>query len=258
MNEKYVTLPTATTLPHGDFLMILDTEFIRTEEGCIVYDLGYVVINRITGEIVCKRGFVINDAVNLFKSQVYSNKYRYKNAFLPCYYKKNKKYYKNNPDYSKVSFREAIADIVKTMEAFKIDFFGAYNCYVDINALIDTSNYFKVSIPFKKTVINEVLKRTNKNVYIEYDAFDIYKPSKEILLKNNNYIRFITEAGLLTENNNIQTSAEAVFAYLIKDKKHKEKHNGLSDAMEEAFIAHWLNAQGVQFEKKVSKISVKI
>lgn len=238
--------------------MTLDTEFIRTKEGCMVYDIGYVVINQVTGEVLYRCGFIIKDTINLFKKEVYCNKYRYKNTFLPCYYKKNKRYYKNSNDYSKVSFKEAIADIIKTMMKFKIDFFGAYNCYVDINALIDTSNYFNVSIPFKKTVIKEIPKRINKNVYTQYDAFDIYKPSIEILLKKSDYIHFITEAGFLTDRNNIKTTAEAVYAYLIKDKKHKEKHNGLSDAIEEARIAHWLITQDIQFEKKVSKTSVKI
>lgn len=247
-----------TTLRSGEFLMVLDTEFIRVEEGCIVYDIGYVVTNRITGEVICKRGFVITDTINLFKAQVHCNKYRYKNAFLPCYYKKNKRYYKSNIDYTRASFKEAITDIIKTMEVFKIDFFGAYNCYVDINALIDTSNYFNVSIPFKKSVISEIPKRTNKNVYVEYDAFDIYKPSATMLLKRADYIQFATEAGFINDKNNVKTGAEAVFAYLIKDKKHKERHNGLSDAMEEAFIVHWLITQNVQFEKKVSKTSVKM
>lgn len=247
-----------TMLRSEGFLMALDTEFIRTEEGSMVYDIGYVVIDKTTGEVVYRRGFIITDTINLFKKEIYCNKYRYKKAFLPCYYKKNKRYYKNNNDYSKVSFKEAINDITNTMKKFNIDFFGAYNCYVDINALIDTSNYFNVSIPFKKTVIKEIPKRTNKDVYIQYDAFDIYKPSIEILLKRADYIHFATEAGLLTDKNNIKTSAEAVYAYLIKDKKHKEKHNGLSDAIEEAYITHWLTTQNIQFEKKVSKKSVKI
>lgn len=247
-----------TTLRSNEFLMVLDTEFIRVEEGCIVYDIGYVITNRITGEVICKHGFVITDTVNLFKAQIHCNKYGYKNAFLPCYYKKNKRYYKSNSDYVRASFKEAIADIVKTMEVFKIDFFGAYNCYVDINALIDTSNYFNVSIPFKKSVISEIPKRTNKNVYTEYDAFDIYKPSATMLLKRADYIQFVTEAGFVTDKNNVKMGVEAVFAYLIKDKKHKERHSGLSDATEEAFIAHWLITQNVQFEKKVSKTSVKM
>lgn len=247
-----------TTLRSEGFFMTLDTEFIRTEEGSMVYDIGYVVIDKTTGEVVYRRGFVITDTINLFKKEVYCNKYRYKNDFLPCFYKKNKRYYKNSLDYSRVSFEEAINDITNTMKKFNIDFFGAYNCHVDINALIETGSYFNVSIPFKKVVIKEIPKRTNKNVYTQYDAFDIYKPSAEILLKRLDYIQFTTEADFLTSKDNISASAEAVYAYLIKDKKHKEKHNGLSDAIEEAHIAHWLTTQNIQFVKKVSKKSVKI
>lgn len=247
-----------TTLRSEGFLMALDTEFIRTEEGSMIYDIGYVVIDKTTGEVVYRRGFVITDTINLFKKEIYCNKYRYKNAFLPCFYKKNKRYYKNNQDYSRVSFKEAINDITNTMKKFNIDFFGAYNCHVDINALIETGKYFNVSIPFKKAVIKEIPKRTNKNVYTQYDAFDIYKPSAEILLKRSDYIQFAIEAGFLTDKNNIKASAEAVYAYLIKDKKHKEKHNGLSDAIEEAYITHWLTTQDIQFTKKVSKKPVKI
>ena len=122
----------------------------------------------------------------------------------------------------------------------------------DIKALNDTGNKFGVSVPLNIEILSVTPKR--KKVWIEkrYDVFDLHPICKEALLTATAYRQWCFDYGYLTENNKPSCTAESVFSWITKNPIHKEKHNGLQDAIEEATITMWVLNNGYKLEKRVS------
>lgn len=238
----------------NNYIAILDTEFITTDNAWIVYDIGIVVMDTSTGEIIKSKGFLIDDTLKEYQEVFKLENYLQGNKKIPCNYKKNIEFYLNNMDlrYNRVSFQAAMAYIEAILTQYKIKAPYAFCGMADIKALNDTGNKFKVDVPLNIEILNVTLKR--KKVWIEkrYDVFDLHQICKKVLLTTPAYKQWCFDYRYLTENNNPSCTAESVYSWITKNPTHKEMHNGLQDAIEEATIAMWVLNNGYRLEKRVS------
>ena len=239
---------------HTHYAVILDTEYIVTDNGWIVYDIGLVVMDTLTGEIIKSMGFLIDDTLREYREMFKLDSYLKGDEKIPCYYKQNTEFYLDNMDlrYHRVSFQTAIAYVTAILTQYKVKAPYAFCGAVDIKALNDTGNRFKVEVPLNIEILSITPKRTKVWIEKRYDVFDLHQACKEALLTTAAYRQWCFDHKYLTENDNPSCTAESVFSWITKNPTHKEMHNGLQDAIEEATITMWVLNNGYKLEKRVS------
>lgn len=239
---------------HTNYAVVLDTEYIVTDNGWMVYDIGLVVMDTSTGEIIKSAGFLINDTLREYHDTFKLDTYLNGTVKIPCYYKRNTSFYLDNMDsrYNRVSFKTAITYIDAILMQYKVKIPCTFCGTADIKALNDTGSKFGVDVPLNIEILSVTPKR--KKVWIEkrYDVFDLHPICKEILLTTAAYRQWCFDYGYLTENNKPSCTAESVFSWITKNPTHKEMHNGLQDAIEESTITMWVLNNGYKLEKRVS------
>jgi len=197
-----------------EFLMVLDTETANTIEQPIPYDLGYVICDR-KGNIYVRRSFVIAevfcDMKDVMKSAYYAEK-------IPQYWEDIK------------SGKRKLASVwtvrktfVADMKEYGVKKVGAYN------------------MAFDKRALNNLIRYTSKSWLRWYfpfgtEFFDIWNCACELLLARKSYIDFALQNGLVSEKDNILTSAECAYRYITKNMDFSEEHKGLDDAEIEVAI----------------------
>lgn len=238
----------------NNYIVVLDTEYLTTDNAWMVYDIGIVVMDTSTGEIIKSKGFLIDDTLREYREVFKLDNYLKGNEKIPCYYKRNIEFYLDNMNlrYNRVSFQAAMAYIEAILTQYKIKAPYAFCGTADIKALNDTGNRFKVDVPLNIEILNATLKR--KKVWIEkrYDVFDLHQICKKVLLTTPAYKQWCFDYRYLTKNNNPSCTAESVYSWITKNPTHKEMHNGLQDAMEEATITMWVLNNGYRLEKRIS------
>lgn len=238
----------------NNYAVVLDTEYLTTGNAWMVYDIGIVVMNTSTGEIIKSKGFLIDDTLREYQEVFKLENYLQGNEKIPYNYKKNIQFYLNNMSsrYNRVSFQMAMAYIKAILTQYKIKAPYAFFGTADIKALNDTGNRFKVDVPLNIEILNVTLKR--KKVWIEkrYDVFDLHQICKKVLLTTPAYKQWCFDYRYFTENNKPSCTAESVYSWITKNPTHKEMHNGLQDAIEEAAITMWVLNNGYKLEKRVS------
>lgn len=237
----------------NNYAVILDTEYITADNAWVVYDIGIVVMDTSTGEIIKSKGFLIDDTLREYQEVFKLENYLQGNKKIPCYYKRNVEFYLDNIDsrYNRVSFKYAMNYIEAILKQYKITAPYAFCGMVDIKAVNDTGSRFKVDVPLN-IEMNVTPKR--KKVWIEkrYDVFDLHQICKEVLLTTPAYKQWCFDYRYLTENNNPSCTAESVYSWITKDPTHREMHNGLQDAIEEATITMWVLNNGYRLKKRTS------
>lgn len=245
---------TLTVNDKNEYAVILDTEYLVTEKGWVVYDIGLVVLDTSTGEIVKSAGFLINETLQEYRETFKLDTYLNGEVNIPCYYKRNTAFYLDNMDlrYHRVSFQTAMAYVEALLMQYKVKAPYAFCGAVDIKALNDTGNRFKVKVPLNIEILSITPKRTKIWIEKRYDVFDLYPACKEALLTTAAYRQWCFDYKYLTENDNPSCTAESVFSWITKNPTHKEMHNGLQDAIEEAVITMWVLNKGYELKKRVS------
>lgn len=239
---------------HTNYAVVLDTEYIVTDNGWMVYDIGLVVMDTSTGEIIKSMGFLIDDTLREYREMFKLDSYLKGDEKIPCYYKQNTEFYLDNMDsrYNRVSFQTAMTYIEAILIQYKIKAPYAFCGIADIKALNDTGNKFKVDVPLNIEILSITPKRTKVWIEKRYDVFDLHQACKEALLTTAAYRQWCFDHKYLTENDNPSCTAESVFSWITKNPTHKEMHNGLQDAIEEAVITMWVLNNGYKLEKRVS------
>lgn len=203
------------------FDLIIDTEttdaFGRTltkpePENSLVYDLGGVVRDTKTGEIVDSFSFIISETFynsELMQSAYYASK-------LPKYYEGM------GLEWEVVTFCHAYDFVRSLIKKYNIRNVWAYNARFDLLALNSTIRHYsngfvRYFLPYKvkvKDVWNRCANVTGTKKYVLW-AF---------------------ENGYVSTKGNPQTSAETVYRYIHADKDFKEQHTAREDAQIEAEI----------------------
>lgn len=210
--------------------LVLDTETCNTVEQPIPYDIGWVVCDKY-GKIYAERSFVVAevflDMRDVMKSAYYAEK-------IPQYWDDIKSGKRTIAPMWKI--RKAMCEDIRN---YKIREVGAYNMAFDKRALNNLMRY---------------VSKSWRRWWFPFGVgfFCIWSMSCDTLLNRTSYVRFAERNGLISEANNIQTSAECAYRYITEQADFIESHTGLEDVKIEVAIMAECYRQHRKMERKIN------
>ena len=203
-----------------ELVLVVDVETADMIENPKVYDLGYAVVERSTGNVIEEHSLVISDIFygqsDLMQSAYYAEK-------LPQY-----DIGIVNGDWKVVKAWTAWRMVKDIMKKYNITRVYAYNCAFDRRALNGTMRF--------------VSGGTCRNFFPRGTKFcDIWHMACTTILRQKRYRKFAEANGLVSPFGNLRTSAEAAYAYMTNTPEYAEPHTGLADVhIEIAIMMHVL------------------
>lgn len=196
------------------YVMVLDTETTNSIEQPLSYDIGGLVLNTHTGEIVRTFSFVVAEIFldkELMSSAYFAEK-------VPSYWEDIKKGERKLARF--LTIRKEVHNILKE---FNIKRVFAYNMGFDRRSTNNNTRYLTGSFI---------------RWFFPYDIelLDIWHATCVSLLNTKKFCNWATEHGFVSEKGNIQTSAEVAYCYLTNDPDFVEEHKGLEDCQIEAAL----------------------
>ena len=177
-----------------ELFLVIDTETANSIEQPLCYDIGYAICDR-QGKIYLERSFVVSelflDHKDLMQSAYFAEK-------IPQYWEDIKSGARTLK--SIFNIRKQIHEDMKKYSIRKV---GAYNMGFDKRALNNTIRYcsqsrFRWFFPWGTTY------------------FCIWNMACQVVLNQVSYVKFALQNGLVSESDNIQTSAESCYKFLKK------------------------------------------
>lgn len=213
------------------YVLVVDIETANFVEDAIAYDIGFAVADH-RGNIYETQSLMIAemfiDNRDLMQSAYYAEK-------IPQYYK----------DYSEgkrkmVSLLTAKRIVAKLMDEYQIADVYAYNASFDLNGLNRTMRY---------------LTKSKMRYFFPYgtEIHCIWNMACQTIFQQKSFFRFALENGLVKENGNVMTSAEAAFRYLTRCSDFEESHTGLEDVLIETAIMAKCYAQHKAMETDIKR-----
>ena len=204
------------------YYLVLDTETANSVEEPLPYDIGWAICDR-KGNIYEKKSYVCTEVFLDMKDLMVSAYYAEK---IPNYW-----------DDIKAGKRILTGmwnirrEMIKDMKKYKVSAVCAYNMGFDKRALNNLVRYVSKSwmrwwFPFGT----------------EYNC--IWNMACNAILNRTTYIKFAVKNGLISDANNIFTSAECAYRYITDSIDFVESHTGLEDVeieveiMAECFRQH--------------------
>lgn len=197
-----------------ELYLVLDTETCNTIEQPIPYDIGWAICDKY-GNILAERSFIVAevflDMADVMESAYYAEK-------IPSYWDD----IRNGSRLIKrmENIRSIMLEDIKTYRIKKV---CAYN------------------MGFDKRALNNLIRYVSKSCFrwwfpfgIEYIC--IWNCACQVLLNRKTYIEFAEKNGLVSNANNIQTSAECAYKYITQNLEFSESHTGLEDVKIEIAI----------------------
>lgn len=211
------------------YRMIIDTETANGLEQPLPYDVGYIIVDDETAEIMVERSYIVAEI--FFDAELMSDAYYAEK--IPQYWDDIKNGKRKIARIS--SIRRIIAADCKK---YNIRLVGAYNMGFDRRAIKNdirfcTGSALRWFFPYN----------------IKY--FDVWTMACTSILQTPEYIIFCETNGLISEKGNILTSAEAVYRYLQNDISFTECHTGLEDVRIEKDIFFAVLASGLDYEDNI-------
>jgi hypothetical protein len=212
------------------FFLVLDVETANSLEQPLPYDIGWAVCDRY-GNILEQRSYIVaeiyHDLSDVMKTAYYAEK-------IPQY-EEDIRTGKRTVATMFTIRRQMLAD----MKNYKIKQVGAYNMAFDKKALTNLVRYVSKSFcrwwfPFGT------------------EFFCIWNMACDALLERKSYIDFAVKNGLLSEKNNILTSAECVYKYMKKYMDFIESHTGLEDVLIEVEIMAYCYRQHKKMQRTIN------
>ena len=190
-----------------EMFLVVDTETCNTVEQPLPYDIGYAICDR-NGRIYLERSFVVAetflDMKDVMKTAYYAEK-------LPHYWEDIKNGTRQIKGFWNIR-KQMFAD----MKEYKVKKVGAYNMAFDKRALNNLARYVTKSFirwffPFGTRF------------------FCIWSMACQTLLNTTSYVRFAENNGLVSDKDNILTSAESCYKFITDSIDFSESHTGLED-----------------------------
>lgn len=190
-----------------EMFLVVDTETCNTVEQPLPYDIGYAICDR-SGHIYLERSFIVAetflDMKDVMKSAYYAEK-------LPRYWEDIKNGTRQIKGFWNIR-KQMFAD----MKKYKVKKVGAYNMAFDKRALNNLARYVTKSFirwffPFGTRF------------------FCIWSMACQTLLNTTSYVKFAEKNGLVSDANNILTSAESCYKFIKDNIDFTESHTGLED-----------------------------
>lgn len=190
-----------------EMYLVIDTETCNSVEQPIPYDIGYAICDRY-GTIYEKRSFIVAETFlgmkDVMKSAYYAEK-------IPSYWEDIKNGKREIKGFWNIR-KQIIADM-KTYEVKKV---GAYN------------------MAFDKRALNNLARYTTKSFLRWFfpfgtEYFCIWSMACQTLLNTTSYVKFAEQNGLVSDADNLLTSAESCYKFITNSLDFKESHTGLED-----------------------------
>jgi len=191
-------------------IIVLDTETLGLTDQR-VYDLGYLIFDTETGEILVMRDYIIKQVYgnkDLMKSAYYSNK-------LPIYEERLSVGYCKQV-YWGVACRILEKDIVR----YNVEKIFAYNSRFDYRSILKTCLAYLAKVNPTENGIDDIMK------YISP------------ITETEEYKEFCRVNGFMTKHRTPrpQKKAETLYRYLTKNVGYEEEHTALEDSKIELHI----------------------
>lgn len=192
--------------------LVFDTE-TQGVENKLVYDLGYIIVNR-RGKVFESRRFLVREIITnpdvmsaaFYHRKIYSN-------YIPMI------------DNSQAPMLETWANIALTMRhdirKYKVNILTAYNLAFDLAAMRETSR----KVGYSGTVL------TSRPVLL-----DLWLFACQHLFTRPTYKTMAKREGWVSEAGNYKTTAEHGYRYLTLNPTYTEPHTALEDCEIEAYI----------------------
>lgn len=190
-------------------IMVFDTETTSLEKP-FCYNIGYVIFDTETKEILSKKDFVVE--------QVWHNSM----LFSSAYYADKRQIY-----VSRLKGRTCTLDkfgyitqkMYRDIKEYGIEHAYAYNSSFDEKVFAFNCDWFKCINPFDTIAIHDIRGFVHKEIAFTAD-----------------FQAFCDTYGLYTESGNYSTTAETLFQYISGDTEFVEEHTALADSMIELAI----------------------
>ena len=213
-----------------EYFLVVDTETANTIEQPLPYDIGYAICDRY-GNIYVERSFVVAEIFCDMKDTMQSAYYAEK---IPSYWDDMK-----NGTRVLAPMWKIHKTMVADMKEYKVKKVGAYNMGFDKRALNNLMRYVSKSwcrwwFPFGT------------------EFFCIWSMACDTLLNRSTYVKFALKNGLISEADNIFTSAECAYRYLTENVDFIERHTGLEDVRIEIEIMAHCYRQHKKMETKIN------
>lgn len=218
------------------YFLVVDVETANSTNDALVYDLGVAVTDRL-GNIYETASFIIADIfmdeAELMTSAYYAEK-------IPQYYAGIRAH-----AFKVTSFYNARKAVLELMEKYGINTVAAYNANFDRAALNITQRW---------------LSKSKFRYFFPHDTkvYCIWHMACQVICTQKRYAKFCQENDLVSPSGNMKTSAEAVYAYMIKDSDFDESHTGLADVLIECQIMAKCFAQHKKMDKSINRLCWKI
>lgn len=211
-------------------ILILDTETAGDFGSPLIYDLGYKIITPM-GETLVERNTII--------AEVFDTKSMMGNAYYASKFEEYVKWLENG-EIEKMTFKKAILRLIADIKKNKVEYVCAYNLAFDVRAL-NQSMRVMYNEGFEKQILDKLFNQKNKKLLC------IWNLACETVLDTDDYRKFATENGLITDKGNYQTGAEMAYKYIKQNANFIENHTALSDAQIETEILLYIfeNYKGV-------------
>lgn len=212
------------------YAMVFDTETTDLNKR-FCYDLGYLIFDTESGEVIAKKHFVIEQIwhnLELFQTAYYADK---RPLYIPLMRSR-----KATMDKWGYVMQEMIRDIKR----FNIADIYAYNASFDESVFAFNCDWFKTQNPLDTLAIH-----------------DIWGYASEVITNTAEYKQFCETNGKFTESGNYSGTAETVYQFITNNPLFVEAHMGLQDSeIEFAILKHCVTKLGANYgeDYKVVKI----
>lgn len=184
-------------------IMVFDTETANLEKP-FAYNIGYVIYNTDTAEVICKKDYVVE--------QVWHNPM----LFITAYYASKRELY-----VSRLKGRKCVLDkfgyitqaMYRDIKQYEIHHAFAYNSDFDVRVFEFNCDWFKCINPLDTVQVHDIRGHVHHKI-----AFDKI------------YQAYCDEHELFTESGNYSTTAESVYRFIKQDNEFVEEHTALADS----------------------------
>ena len=211
------------------YKVVFDTETTSTGKK-FCYDIGYIIIDLLTGQIVVEKHFVIE--------QTWHNLPLFESA----YYKDKRANYVSLMRARKAKLTKwgyAMREMARDFEQYEITDAYAYNSKFDDEVFSFNCDWFKCINPFDNVAIH-----------------DIWGYASRFITNTEEYKAFCDKYNFFTENNNYCVNAETVYRFITNEPDFIEEHMGLYDSQIEGAILLYCLAHGAEEDKDYPVVNI--
>lgn len=204
-----------------NYYLVVDVETACSMSNPMVYDNGFAIVDS-KGRIYEKFSYAIPEIL-FDEKNIYGNAQMMKTAYyadkLPMYYNG---IWGDTKEWEIKSLLYTRAVIENLCEKYRVKGICAYNAQFDTRSLNSTIRYVT------KSKIREFFPT-------DIPIIDIWVMACQTICKQKKFFQFCIDNEYVSEANNVRTSAEVVYSYLINEK-FEEQHTGLADVLIESEI----------------------